>query len=139
METVQNFSETFTGSDPTDQHDAAEPAAPQELADQPTDSHLSVETQATPNPEFEIEPDGSTRILLDQIEVDSSIFSRASLDNYTVKQYAAALIRGEKLPPITIEAIGQEKYRVLKGVHRFEAYYLRRDLYTGKLVGDFYD
>jgi hypothetical protein len=93
----------------------------------------------TPNPEPEIEPDDTIRILLDQIEVDGSIFPRASLDKYTVKQYAAALIRGEQLPPITIEAIGQEKYRVLKGVHRFEAYYLRRDLYTGKLVGDFYD
>jgi hypothetical protein len=94
---------------------------------------------ATPHPESEIEPDGSTRVPLDQIEVDGSIFPRASLDKYTVKQYAAALIRGEQLPPITIEAVGKEKYRVLKGVHRFEAYYLRRDLYTGKLVGDFYD
>src|SRR5271157_1529352 len=139
METVQNFLEIFTGSDPTDQHDAAESAARQEFAHQPTESHLSAETPATTNPESEIEPDDSTRVPLDQIEVDGSIFSRASLDKYTVKQYAAALIRGEKLPPITIEAIGQEKYRVLKGVHRFEAYYLRRDVYTGKLVGDFYD
>ncbi len=139
METVQNFLETFTGSDPTDQHDAAESAARQEFAHQPTESHLSAETPATTNPESEIEPDGSTRVPLDQIEVDGSIFSRASLDKYTVKQYAAALIRGEKLPPITIEAIGQEKYRVLKGVHRFEAYCLRRDVYTGKLVVDFYD
>src|SRR5271157_459439 len=139
METVQNFLEIFTGSDPTDQHDAVESAVPQELGDQPTEGNLSTETPETPNPESEIGPDDSTRVPLDQIEVDGSIFSRASLDKYTVKQYAAALIRGEKLPPITIEAIGQEKYRVLKGVHRFEAYYLRRDLYTGKLVGDFYD
>ena len=128
METVQNLSETFTGSNPTDQHDAAESAATQELADLPTENHLSAEMPATPNPQPEIEPDGSTRIPLDQIEVDGSIFPRASLDKYTVKQYAAALIRGEQLPPITIEAIGQEKYRVLKGVHRFEAYCLRRDL-----------
>ncbi len=98
-------------------------------------SHMS----ATPNPESEIRTDGSTRVPLDQIEVDGSIFPRASLDKYTVKQYAAALIRGERPPPITIEAIGKEKYRVLKRVHRFEAYYLRRDVYTGKLVGDFYD
>ena len=118
---------------------AAESVAPQELADQTTESHLSADMPATPNPESEIGPDGSTRIPLDQIEVDGSIFPRASLDKYTVKQYAAALIRGEQLPPITIEAIGQEKYRVLKGVHRFEAYYLRRDVYTGKLVVDFYD
>src|SRR5271157_3694238 len=139
METVKNFSETFTGSDPTDQHDAVESAVPQELGDQPTEGNLSTETPETPNPESEIGPDGSTRVPLDQIEVDGSIFSRALLDKYTVKQYAAALIRGEQLPPITIEAIGQEKYRVLKGVHRFEAYSLRRDVYTGKLAVDFYD
>src|SRR5271157_4715346 len=139
METVQNFLEIFTGFDPTDQHDAAESATPQELADQPKESHLSAEMRATLNPESEIGQDGFTRVPLDQIEVDGSIFPRASLDKYTVKQYAAALIRGEQLPPITIEAIRRDKYRVLKGVHRFEAYYLRRDLYTGKLVGDFYD
>ena len=31
------------------------------------------------------------------------------------------------------------EYRILDGVHRFEAYSLRRDVYTKNLVGDFYD
>jgi len=139
METIQNFSETFTGSDPTDQHNAAESALPQGLEDQTAESHLSSETPTTPEPESEIGPDGSIKIPLDQIFIDGSIFPRAALDHYTVQQYAAALIRGEQLPPITVEAVKENEYRVLAGVHRFEAYHLRQKMYAGKLVGDFYD
>ena len=131
--------ENFTVPIPERQEKGEKTAASKNSYDETAGDAAPSDMPATPNPEPEIEPDGFTRVPLDQIEVDGSIFPRASLDKYTVKQYAAALIRGEQLPPITIEAIGQEKYRVLKGVHRFEAYYLRRDVYTGKLGGDFYD
>ena len=94
---------------------------------------------ATSNPQPEVALDGSTRIPIDRIEVDGSIYPRASFDKSTVAQYAAALIRKEHLPPITVQAIGVNQYRVLKGVLRFEAYCLRRDIHAGKFVGDFYD
>jgi hypothetical protein len=106
-----------------------------ETASDAAPSHMS----ASPNLQPEVVPDGSIKIPLDQIEVDGSIFPRASLDKYTVTQYASALIREEQLPPITIEAKGEGGYRVLKGVHRFEAYSLRRDIYAGKRGGDFFD
>lgn len=137
MATAQNLTETFTGSDPNYVEDSAETAAPQELADQPKKNEFDSETLAAPNP-----PSGSedtVRIPLAQIFIDGSIFPRASLDIYTVQQYAAALIRGEKLPPITVEETKDHDYRVLKGVHRFQAYCLRRDVQTGNLVADFYD
>ena len=92
-----------------------------------------------PNPQPVVVPDGSTRIPLDQIEIDFSIFPRASLDKFTVAKYTEALIRKEQLPPITVEEVGEAKYRVLKGVLRFEAYRLRGDLYTGKRTAEFYD
>ena len=107
--------------------------ASQDTSGDAAPAHMS----SPPNPQPL--PSDSTRIPLDQIVIDGTIFPRASLDKYIIKQYAAALIRGEHLPPITIEEIGQAAYRVLKGVHRLEAYRLRRYVYTGKRSGDFYD
>lgn len=78
------------------------------------------------------------RLLLDNIYIDASIVPRAGQDEYTVEQYAAALIRGERLPAISVEAT-DSGYRVLKGILRYRAYLLRRDIYTEKYVGDFYD
>lgn len=78
------------------------------------------------------------QIILDNISIDASIVPRSGLDEYTVQQYAAALIRGERLPAISVEATDRG-YRVLKGVLRYQAYGLRRDIYTEKYVGDFYD
>ena len=83
--------------------------------------------------------DGTVRISLDRIVIDGSIFPRGDLDHYTIRQYAAALIRGEQLPPITVEVTSQRDYRILKGVLRFEAYRLRSDIYKGNLTADFYD
>ena len=138
METAQNLAETFTGTVPTDQH-AAEPAVTLPVEDQTTESNLFSETPVTLDPESENDSEVTVRIPLDQIFIDGSIFPRASLDLYTVQQYAAALIRGEHLPRITVEEMKEHEYRVLKGVHRFQAYCLRHDLYTGNLVDDFYD
>ena len=63
----------------------------------------------------------------------------AEQDEYTIQQYTTALIRGENLPPISVEATDGNQFRVLKGVLRYQAYRLRRDIYTEKAVGDFYD
>lgn len=138
METAQNFSETFTGTVPTGQGHVAESVVSKEFEDQTAESNLSSETPPTPYPEFETGPGGSVRIPLDQIVIDGSISPRVSRDPHTVKQYAAALIRGEHLPPITVEKKNHE-YRVLNGVPRFQAYWLRRDVYTKNLPADFYD
>jgi hypothetical protein len=118
METVQKLSETFTGSIPAEQIGSAGSAAP--------------------NSALETATDGLVRIPLDQIDIDGTIAPRVSKDPYTIKQYAAALIRGDQLPPITVEKKNHE-YRVLDGVHRVQAYWLRRDVYTKNLVADFYD
>jgi hypothetical protein len=138
MKVVHNFAEPLTGSGPTDHHNAAaRPAALGQHEIQPEENGLHAHSQATTNP-----PSGSkdiVRIPLDQIFIDGSIFPRAALDIYTVQQYTAALIRGDHLPPIIVEETKEHDYRVLRGVHRYQAYLLRCDIYTKKLVGDFYD
>jgi len=81
---------------------------------------------------------GVVMLLLANIYIDASIVPRAGQDEYTVQQYAAALIRGERLPAISVEAT-DSGYRVLKGILRYRAYLLRRDIYAEKYHGDFYD
>jgi hypothetical protein len=87
----------------------------------------------------EDESEGVVMIPLNQISIDMSLFPRAALDHYTVERYVAALIRKEPLPPITVEAVREAEYRILKGFHRFAAYCFRQSICTGKVTGDFYD
>src|SRR5271157_4529042 len=101
MKTVQDFAETLNGSDPTDVLNVAGLAVPQDLEVQSEENGLHTDDPATTYPECG--PKDVVRVPLDQIYRDGSIFPRATLDIYTVQQYVAALIRGEKLPPITVE------------------------------------
>ena len=137
MKTAQDFAETLNGPDPTDVLNVAELAVPQDLEVQFEESAFQSVDPATTDPAFESKE--MVRIPLDHVFIDGSIFPRATLDLYTVQQYAAALIRGENLPPITVEENKDHEYRILDGVHRFEAYRLRRDVYAKNFVGDFYD
>lgn len=99
----------------------------------------SPETPEVSTTAFGSESGGFMMIPLDQIFIDASIFPRVAPDPYTIEKYAGALIRGEQLPPIAVEVTEEGEYRILKGVHRFEAYGLRQSIYTGKCVADFYD
>jgi hypothetical protein len=103
------------------------------------DNESDSETPMTPDLEFETGPDGSVRIPLAMVFNDGSVFPRVGLDSDTLERYTAALIRGEKLPPITVEVTKDGDYRILKGVHRFEAFKRRREIYAGKIQGDYYD
>lgn len=97
----------------------------------------SVHESATP--EFESYADGSVRIRLDLIFTEGTFFPRASLDRDTIEKYTFDLIRGDKFEPITVESTKDGFYNVLKGFHRFEAYCLRKKIYSGEVHGDFYD
>ena len=90
------------------------------------------------SPDPQTDTSGVVMLLLANIYIDASISPRVGLDEYTIQQYAAALIRGERLPAISVEAT-DSGYRVLKGILRYRAYLLRRDIYAEKYDGDFYD
>lgn len=138
METQQFPQDELKPSD-TNQPNQGDPIAPQQDDAQASADEPSSETPPNANSESEGESDGVVMIPLNQIFIDAPIFPRASLDEFTIQQYAAALIRGEQLPPITVEATGQGEYRILKGVHRFQAYCLRQSIYTGKESPDLCD
>jgi hypothetical protein len=139
METLQTQIDDFNPS-----HVAIQATVEGSPAPNPAGAPTAAESEPSSDTESagtkpEDESEGVVMIPLNQISTDVSLFPRAALDHYTVERYAAALIRKEQLPPITVEALGEAEYRILKGFYRFEAYCLRQSICTGKVTGDFYD
>jgi hypothetical protein len=138
METLQTPLDGFSPSHEATQTTLEDATAPEQTDAPTTGDEFTSETTESTIAKPEDESEGVVMIPLNQIFIDNSIFVRAAWDHYTVERYAAALIRKEPLPPITVEAV-EEEYRILKGFHRFEAYCLRQSICTGKVTADFYD
>ena len=113
MKAIENLAETLNNSDPADVLTVAESAVPRDLEVHTEESALQSGDPATTDPAFESKE--MVRIPLDHISIDGSIFPRATLDIYTVQQYVAVLIRGEHLPPISVEETKDHEYRILDG------------------------
>jgi len=139
METLQTPLDDFSPSHEAPQTTLADATAPEQTDAPTTGDEFSSETTESTIAKPEDESEGVVMIPLNQIFIDISIFARAAMDRYTVERYAAALIRKEPLPSITVEAVREKEYRILKGFHRFEAYCLRQSVCTGKVSADFYD
>lgn len=58
---------------------------------------------------------------MDSIYVDESVYPRVEISEALVERYTECMREGIEFPPIQVEKTDVGKYRVLDGVHRFEA------------------
>lgn len=56
------------------------------------------------------------------VYIDQEIYPRVETNDVLVARYAECLQEGMELPPIRVEQVEPDRYRVLDGVHRYEAH-----------------